>query len=683
MANYVLEILDGDRAGEVLPVTDRTLRIGRKPANDLVLSDEKTSGVHAEVVLEGDRHVLRDLGSTNGTFLDGKRVTEIVLTLGDVVTIGRLRVKFRAEGDGAVADAGDLTVRRLDSARLQRRSGSVGLLVGLVVVGLGVAGYFWWEGREGVASEDGGKQKRPPLVVDGNRLAANIASCESEDVWNLRAAGSGFHGSTQANTGSGAFEATRAEGADAEDFAMLQTKDPLTVFSGRTMRIQAHAQTGQGASIAVRAHCFANNEQIPFHFRTGTAFSMPDSWQRLEAVVGIPPGCDRLHVEVVAALPAAGAWAHVDDVAVTEVAATDAGQATVLENKLAESGQAAIGNDANLAVRSVNTENPATLLQILPGQVPAALQGLQRAGLCTLSDLGASVVCKPTERSFQIEAKGGALERLQLVVPAAAAAALLVATGDEGFQSAAAEPEFTCRRLVLGDRATRAMVQFEQPVVCRGSLGNGLYGLTMQAARFELVLGFNAERLQADEFLKKAQASKQAGKPGEALDQLRELLRTVPFDSEKLAKAYELRAELLAMQANALRGFQQDLDEASFFMTRGTFDRVVRGVDQVINLFGEQNLEDAAAVKALRDRARASLQQIDAADQQKKHERLADMAKAFAASNQPGLAEMIQKYIEQHLADAANGPGAGAPNPEKTGQEKATHGKGEEAAKGK
>jgi hypothetical protein len=187
---------------------------------------------------------------------------------------------------------------------------------------------------------------------------------------------------------------------------MLQTKDPLTVFSGRTMRIQAHAQTGQGASIAVRAHCFANNEQIPFHFRTGTAFSMPDSWQRLEAVVGIPPGCDRLHVEVVAALPAAGAWAHVDDVAVTEVAATDAGQATVLENKLAESGQAAIGNDANLAVRSVNTENPATLLQILPGQVPAALQGLQRAGLCTLSDLGASVVCKPTERSFQIEAKG-------------------------------------------------------------------------------------------------------------------------------------------------------------------------------------------------------------------------------------------------------------------------------------
>ena len=142
MAKYVLEILDGDRAGEVLPVADRPLRIGRKPGNDLVLADEKTSGVHAEVVLEGDRHVLRDLGSTNGTFLDGKRVTEIVLTPGDVVTVGRLRVKFRAEGEAATADAGDLAVRRLDAGRVGRRSGSVGLLAGVLVLALGAGGWF-------------------------------------------------------------------------------------------------------------------------------------------------------------------------------------------------------------------------------------------------------------------------------------------------------------------------------------------------------------------------------------------------------------------------------------------------------------------------------------------------------------------------------------------------------------
>ncbi|HEU4418339.1 MAG TPA: FHA domain-containing protein [Planctomycetota bacterium] len=644
MANYVLEILDGDRAGEVLPVSDRTMRIGRKPGNDLVLADEKTSGVHAEVVLEGDRHVLRDLGSTNGTFLDGKRVTEIVLTLGDVVTIGRLRVKFRSDGEGAVADAGELTVRRLDAARLQRRTGSVGLLAGLVVVGLGAAGWFWWQGQ-GAAAEDGGLGKhRQPLVVDGNRLAANIADCEGEEGWNLRAAGAGFQTSTQAHTGRGAFEAVRAEGADAADFAMLAAKE-LQVFGGRTMTIQAHAQTGQGASVAVRAHCFADKEQTPFHFRTGTAFSSPEGWQRLEATVGIPPGCDRLQIEVVAALPAPGAWVRVDDVAVTE-----AGQAAaVLDHKLTESGQAAIGNGTNLAVRSVDTENPATLLQILPDQVPAALQGLHRAGLCTLSDLGASVVCNAGERSFQVDVKGqdgSSLERLQLVVPAAAAAALLVAPGDEGFQPAAAEVEFTARRLVLGDRATRAMVQFEQPVACRGSLGGGRYTLAVQTSRFELVLGFNAERLQAGELHAKAVASQQAGKPGEALDQLGELFRTVPFDSERLGDAHTLRGALFAAQAESLRAFQQDLDEASFFMTRGTFERVARGVDQVIQLYGEHNLEDAAAAKALRDRALERLQQIDGAEQGALRERRQKMVDAFKASNQPGLAEMVQKYIK-------------------------------------
>jgi hypothetical protein len=235
---------------------------------------------------------------------------------------------------------------------------------------------------------------------------------------------------------------------------------------------------------------------------------------------------------------------------------------------------------------------------------------------------------------------------VQLVGPAAAAAALLVAPGDEGFQSAAAEDEFTCKRLVLGDRATRAMVLFEQPVVCRGSLGDGLYRLSMQSSRFELVLGFNAERLQADEFLRKARASQQAGKPGEALDHLRDLFRTVPFDSEKLGEAHTLRAALLATQAESLRGFQKDLDEASFFMTRGTFERVARGVDQVIDLFGEHNLEDAAAAKALRDRARERLQEIDGVEQGAQRERLQQMVDALKKSNQAGLAEMVQKHIK-------------------------------------
>src|SRR5580765_2074065 len=106
MAQFVLEILDGDRAGEVVSL-GAALRIGRKPANDLVLADEKTSGVHAEIVPEGDRFVLRDLGSTNGTFLDGRRITEVVLSPGDAFMIGRVHLRFRADGDEGAGVAGD------------------------------------------------------------------------------------------------------------------------------------------------------------------------------------------------------------------------------------------------------------------------------------------------------------------------------------------------------------------------------------------------------------------------------------------------------------------------------------------------------------------------------------------------------------------------------------------------
>ena len=265
MANYVLEILDGDRAGEVLPVADRVLRIGRKPGNDIVLADEKTSGVHCEIAPEGDRLVLKDLGSTNGTFLDGKRITEMVLTPGDVVTIGRLRVKFRSEED-ATGDAGDadqFAIRTLDAARLQRRGGSFGLVVVLLVVLGGAGGWFWWDSQQ----DSGGKAGRQPvenavaLITPGNRLPVDVANCEGAEGWQLLAAGAGFRTTGNAHSGTGAFVAMRdtlaeggaADAAAADDFAVMRIAEPITVFAGRSLVLTAHLLTRGDAQVAVRA----------------------------------------------------------------------------------------------------------------------------------------------------------------------------------------------------------------------------------------------------------------------------------------------------------------------------------------------------------------------------------------------------------------------------------------------
>ncbi|MEK8145474.1 FHA domain-containing protein [Streptomyces sp. M10(2022)] len=54
------------------------LLIGRDPANGLRLSHETVSRMHAELIGQGSRWILRDLGSTNGTCVNGQRVTGAV-----------------------------------------------------------------------------------------------------------------------------------------------------------------------------------------------------------------------------------------------------------------------------------------------------------------------------------------------------------------------------------------------------------------------------------------------------------------------------------------------------------------------------------------------------------------------------------------------------------------------------
>jgi hypothetical protein len=72
------------------------LLIGRDPQNDLVLDDRRVSRKHAEVRLRLGRYTLYDLQSTNGTYVNGRRVAERVLDDGDRISIGGLEIVFRS-----------------------------------------------------------------------------------------------------------------------------------------------------------------------------------------------------------------------------------------------------------------------------------------------------------------------------------------------------------------------------------------------------------------------------------------------------------------------------------------------------------------------------------------------------------------------------------------------------------
>jgi len=93
-----LTIESGPDAGHTHRAGDSALRLGRSPDNDLILRDPATSGHHARVERRGEQFWIVDLGSTNGTLVNGDPIQEKELNHGDRITIGQNAVHFSVLG---------------------------------------------------------------------------------------------------------------------------------------------------------------------------------------------------------------------------------------------------------------------------------------------------------------------------------------------------------------------------------------------------------------------------------------------------------------------------------------------------------------------------------------------------------------------------------------------------------
>ncbi len=90
-------IVNGRR---VFDLTEPTVRLGRALDNDLILEDAAVSRHHARLRLRHGRHILQDLQSTAGTFVNGKSVQETVLYPGDLISMAGVEVLYIAENNG-------------------------------------------------------------------------------------------------------------------------------------------------------------------------------------------------------------------------------------------------------------------------------------------------------------------------------------------------------------------------------------------------------------------------------------------------------------------------------------------------------------------------------------------------------------------------------------------------------
>lgn len=101
MAQYQLVMRSGPNAGKIYPLEQAELTIGRDTTNMIAINDAEVSRKHAKLTLRGTEYVIEDLGSTNGTFISGQRLSgPYTLRPGDLISLGEnIVLMFEAVSD--------------------------------------------------------------------------------------------------------------------------------------------------------------------------------------------------------------------------------------------------------------------------------------------------------------------------------------------------------------------------------------------------------------------------------------------------------------------------------------------------------------------------------------------------------------------------------------------------------
>lgn len=90
-------------AGLSIELGGNPVMIGRANGNALQVVETSVSGKHCEVVLRGNELHVRDLRSTNGTFVSGQKITDAVLKPGQTFRLGQVEIRFEASAPAAFA----------------------------------------------------------------------------------------------------------------------------------------------------------------------------------------------------------------------------------------------------------------------------------------------------------------------------------------------------------------------------------------------------------------------------------------------------------------------------------------------------------------------------------------------------------------------------------------------------
>lgn len=214
-----LEWATKERKGEKVWLRGSRTTFGRRESSTVPLDDRMASGHHAEIIKDLNGYTLRDLGSTNGTLVNGEPASEVALSHGSRIRIGNSRFVFK---DPSMKDI-EVELAQFDEedgwgmlgdVDLSRAKGSYGgLLAGLVLLVAAAGGAWLFIQGEG-ADRGGAITLDANLITDGSFQDETLAwssSVEGAPVRISGGRGKGLTVSHDADGGDGPARATYAE----------------------------------------------------------------------------------------------------------------------------------------------------------------------------------------------------------------------------------------------------------------------------------------------------------------------------------------------------------------------------------------------------------------------------------------------------------------------------------------
>ncbi|NRA96145.1 MAG: FHA domain-containing protein [Planctomycetes bacterium] len=619
---HFLVVGGAGREGDVIKIPDGRLSVGRNAKHMLVLKHKSVSGDHAEIVRDGSSCTLRDLDSSNGTFVEGRKVMEAELQSGDAVRFGSVACTFGV-GDPAafapptevheVADQSSVAFTRvmggdavededpgfaLSGAAPKQREALWNIVALFMIVALGGGVWFFtnWSPDDAIGgatlTQSPSGNLVPALAWSFELPEGDVTEKEEAPfIWEAEPGddcASSLVGDP-VRDGSYACRVDRSTDDGPPVLATLQQALVVTPFTA--YRLRAACIDASGAPVVGVVWLAEDTDEeghkifVPFarDVVVGRARASGDDWCEMGGYGLAPEGSVRARIGV----GVAGSGGATFDGVSMVLRATPAGRSVVhggVRSDLGAQGTVRVSRFGRRIIEGMGLEVESAgrvlyqddLLVVNPLGPETAISGSLAGGLGDLS-----VAHEVVGSTLNVTLSGDALAkarfvRIPLVPRDEVPIQVTVLSGDLGHRHVQPFKDEVADALIMGGGSHRVRLRFAGPNGARPMKTSferprralpvvriGLDGSESLTLGFQV--DFEKEKAKATSLVVEARNAEHRGEFGRAIQRCERVMAQYPFEEASEAAAAEIRKRLVQDGHKKTAALAQRLDDARFF----------------------------------------------------------------------------------------------------------------------